>query len=225
MSAPTITAPLNPPERVVSRHGQEYSDWAYNDPAGIITAAYRNLQGVEFDTFVCRGLSGVLVAPLLARAMSRNFLIVRKTNEGSNSGSQIEGTFGHRWIFLDDFIACGGTFRACQEAVDLYVKEPHELVGAYQYQMPPWGYAPEVRPYPEKSAANWGRFRSWDQAAALLAPCARSPLPSAPGRLASTPRRCACAERWATGTSTPHPGAVPTDSNELTESNFNATVC
>jgi hypothetical protein len=79
--------------------------------------------------------------------------------------SSNEGTFGHRWIFLDDFIAGGGTFRACQEAVDLYVYVPHELVGAYQYHTPPWDYAPEVRPYPEKCAASWGRFRPWDQAA------------------------------------------------------------
>lgn len=157
------SAPLNPPELVVSRHGQEYSDWAYNDPAGIITSAYRNLQGVEFDTFVARGLSGALVAPLLARAMSRNFLIVRKDNDGSHSMSRVEGTFGRKWVFLDDFIAGGGTFLACRMAVDAYVQGERELVGAYCYQTPPWNWS-EERPHPERNATNWGQFRYWNAA-------------------------------------------------------------
>lgn len=158
MNAPAV-APLNPPELVVSSHGQQYSDWAYNDPAGIITSAYRNLQGIEFDTFVCRGISGILVAPLLARAMSRNFLIVRKPNEYSHSWSEVEGTFGHRWVFLDDFISGGTTFHACRDAVERYVTVPHSLVGVYLYQMMPNGNLV----YPaERRAATWGCFRHWD---------------------------------------------------------------
>jgi hypothetical protein len=156
-----VTAPLNPPELVVSRHGQEYSDWAYNDPAGIITAAYRNLKGVEFDTFVCRGLSGILVAPLLARAMSRNFLIVRKERDDTHSSCAVEGTFGHRWVFLDDFISTGSTFDACRTAVAKHITVPHELIGAYQYQTPPHDWSNE-NPMPQKTAANWGRFRYCD---------------------------------------------------------------
>jgi len=161
MNESVVTVPLNPPAVVGSRHGQQYSDWAYNDPAGIVTAAYRNLQGVEFDTFVARGLSGILVAPLLARAMSRNFLIVRKPNEGSHSSCAIEGTFGRKWIFLDDFIAGGATFRACREAVEKHALVPHELIGAYCYQTSPLAYT-EKKPQPPICAANWGRFRYWD---------------------------------------------------------------
>jgi hypothetical protein len=161
-------APLNPPEMVVSRHGQQYSDWAYTDPAGIITAAYRNLQGIEFDTFVARGLSGILVAPLLARAMSRNFLIVRKPNENSHSWSIIEGTFGRKWIFLDDFTSSGETFRACRDAIDSFVTVPHELVGAYEYHTAPAGwYEVDANARPERSASVWGKFSSWNNLARL----------------------------------------------------------
>lgn len=173
MNAP-VTAPLNPPELITSHHGQQYSDWAYNDPAGIITAAYKNLRGVEFDTFVCRGISGILVAPLLARAMSRNFLIVRKPKEGSHSSSAIEGTFGHKWVFLDDFIAKGSTFMACREAVGRYVQVPHQLVGAYCYQTPSREYDSwndqTGTELPARSAASWGKFRQWDGAAGELLP-------------------------------------------------------
>jgi len=158
-----VSVPLNAPELVTSTHGQQYSDWAYNDPAGIVTSAYRNLQGVEFDTFVARGLSGTLVAPLLARAMSRNFLIVRKPGENSHSSSAIEGTFGRKWIFLDDFISGGGTFCACREAIRLGVNVPNELIGAYCYQTPPHDERYEETPYPERRASLWGRFRYWNE--------------------------------------------------------------
>ena len=161
MNAPVVTVPLNPPSLVGSRHGQQYSDWAYNDPAGIVTAAYRNLAGVEFDTFVCRGISGILVAPLLARAMSRNFLIVRKPEDDCHSSCVIEGAFGRKWIFLDDFISVGSTFRACREAISNFARVPSELVGAYCYQTQPREYSAE-RQIPPRCAAEWGQFRRWD---------------------------------------------------------------
>lgn len=132
MSALTIE--LNPPQGEGVKHGMQYSNWAYTDPAGIVTAAMRNLAGIQFDTFVCRGLSGILVAPLLARAMSKHFLIVRKLTEPSHSSCEVEGTFGHNWVFVDDFVSCGNTRRACYEAVQRMQGGSGTFVGTYEYQ-------------------------------------------------------------------------------------------
>lgn len=148
MSALTIE--LNTPAIQGTSHGMEYSRIAYTDPAGIVTAAMRNLAGVQFDTFVCRGISGILVAPLLARAMSKNFLIVRKPDESCHSCSRVEGTFGHRWIFVDDFIASGNTARKCREAVHEWVINGRDAihVGTYEYSACSSG----------ETAAERGRF-------------------------------------------------------------------
>lgn len=148
----TLTIELNAPASQGIEHGMQYSKIAYTDPAGIVTGAMRNLAGVQFDTFVCRGISGILVAPLLARAMSKHFLIVRKADELSHSYCKVEGTFGHYWIFVDDFISSGETRRKCQEAVREMVCGPGVFVGTYEY-----------------SAINFGESATADRAAWTVA--------------------------------------------------------
>jgi hypoxanthine phosphoribosyltransferase len=65
---------------------------------------------VRYDTLVGTGLSGALIVPLLARALHKNWAIVRKADDKStHSGSRIEGTVGRRWVFVDDLIATGST--------------------------------------------------------------------------------------------------------------------
>ena len=148
------TLPVLLPKDGFTKHGQEYSNFAYIDPVGIVTAAMKRLADIQFDTFVCRGLSGVLVAPLLARAMSKNFLIVRKPDEKSHSVSRVEGTFGEKWIFVDDFIGSGATFNACEQAVDA-LRTKTTFVGTYQYQTDPV----EER-FRREGAAACGLFKS-----------------------------------------------------------------
>jgi orotate phosphoribosyltransferase len=106
---------------------------AFNDPITMLTQAMRGLEGIQFDTLVGRGISGCMAAPIIARAMSKNFLIVRKENDGSHSGSAAEGSIGSRWIFVDDCISSGNTQRACMAVVERLAPKA-VYVGAWLYQ-------------------------------------------------------------------------------------------
>lgn len=83
----------------------------------MIDDAREHLGGVDFDTMVGTGLSGALVIPVLAHALGKHWLIVRKDNDGSHSSVPVEGALGERWVFVDDFIATGATARRVRSKV------------------------------------------------------------------------------------------------------------
>ena len=86
-----------------------YMGEAFDDPDKI-TARVRNLlKGVKYDTLVGTGLSGTLVVPHVARALSKHWLVVRKPEDGTHSCHAAEGELGKRWVFLDDFVDTGAT--------------------------------------------------------------------------------------------------------------------
>ena len=123
-----------------TKHGTSYLDAAFGDPALLVYNAMTTLKDVEFDTFVGRGLSGALVAPLLARAMGKWFAIARKPcTEGDHSGQTIEGSMGDRWVFVDDLICSGNTFRKAYN--DVLAAKDCECVGIYLY-----GTSPTAKP-------------------------------------------------------------------------------
>lgn len=114
-----------------TRHGTSYLYVALGDPAELVYDAMKKLKDVEFDTMIGRGLSGALVVPLLARAMSKHFAIVRKDNDGSHSESRIEGRLGSKWLFVDDLICSGTTFKFTLDRVK--EAKQMEFAGMYMY--------------------------------------------------------------------------------------------
>lgn len=96
-----------------------YMDKAFRDPAEILSDARHSLKGWKYDTFVGTGMSGVLVVPVLARAMHKNMFIVRKYAEQQNAHTDLAwvGRLGRRWVFVDDFISTGDTLRQVRESV------------------------------------------------------------------------------------------------------------
>jgi hypothetical protein len=108
-------------------------------PQAIGRDAERLLKDVDYDTLVGTGLSGALVVPYLARRLGKRALIIRKPGEGSHSSIKAEGTLGHRWIFVDDFISTGDTFfrvlSTIKDIVRAYADEfETEHVGDLLYQ-------------------------------------------------------------------------------------------
>jgi orotate phosphoribosyltransferase len=91
------------------------------DPAKFVTKATKDLfdHTHEFDLMVGTGVSGALAIGMLAFALQKRFVIVRKENDGSHSSHPIEGLVasGDRWLFVDDFISTGKTFRRCSDAM------------------------------------------------------------------------------------------------------------
>lgn len=74
--------------------------------------------GIEFDTVVCRGISGCLVVPTLADSLRKPFLLIRKEGDGNHSGLLFEGHAEvQKFIIVDDLIDTGNTIRAILSAM------------------------------------------------------------------------------------------------------------
>lgn len=116
------------------RHGCGYMRKAFDDQHKLISDARRILADKVFDTFVATGVSGMVAAPLLAYALNKRFLIVRKPEDKANhSGYRAEGLIVDRWVFVDDLIASGTTLENVQDAVGKLDSGPYTYVGAYTY--------------------------------------------------------------------------------------------
>lgn len=126
----------------------------FEDRHGLIETARERLEDVDFDTIVVTGVSGLVAGSLVANALDKHLLVVRKEDDTStHSSRRIEGFLGARWLFLDDFTDSGSTLRRVQEAVTAVAArplpwaeeaDPHETtyVGAYLYNRTRGYYAP-----------------------------------------------------------------------------------
>lgn len=119
-----------------------YLEPQMSDPRRFIEGAKWDLQFVEFDTIVCRGLSGLLIAPTVATEMGKHLLIVRKDKFNTHGHSTAEGHLGHQWVFFDDFISTHSTEHACRDAVEEVVRRYRGgfyagfdsiFIGSYEY--------------------------------------------------------------------------------------------
>lgn len=92
---------------------------------------------VRFDTLIGTGLSGALVVPILARALRKHYMIIRKPGDDSHAGGQHEGILGERFIFVDDFISTGTTMRrVLRQVQEMLIDdcEESQFVGVYEYE-------------------------------------------------------------------------------------------
>lgn len=121
-----------------------YFDQAWLNQEGLVRAACNRLRDVDFDSLVGTGLSGALVVPVLARALKKTFMIVRKTHDASHSRNLAEGILGRKWIFVDDFMASGKTRSRCLDTI-AQVDRNHTSgcdCGACNSSPPPEGWVP-----------------------------------------------------------------------------------
>lgn len=92
---------------------------------------------VEFDAVAFRGLSGALIAPIIAWEMDKMVIAVRKrTCEDDyycHSARRVEGDIGARtYVIIDDCISSGATVRAI--IADIKAAAPGaKCVGVLQY--------------------------------------------------------------------------------------------
>ncbi|GLE59572.1 hypothetical protein NJBCHELONAE_48850 [Mycobacteroides chelonae] len=159
------------------------------DPADLIATAREQfeLHGVECDTLVGTGLSGALVVPQMARELGKEWLIVRKPKEGTHSSRPVEGQLGQRWLFVDDGIQSGKTFRRVLDTIaDLPETASYlwhrlgctEFAGAYFYASDEYGDHWEaplpadvmIEKYAKRKPFDWG------EAADLSAPLRPIPV-------------------------------------------------
>ena len=129
--------------------GNACLDGAFEDPNRLAADASQALRGVQFDTMVGTGFSGALVVPILARVMGKNILLIRKPGDSHHHGTAIaEGDLGDRWVFVDDGIATGTTYRRVHKAIH-ELSTAHgvhpQFAGAYIYGHGPF-FPPEFLP-------------------------------------------------------------------------------
>lgn len=147
---------------------------------GQVSAAEMLLADVEFDTIVCTGVSGIVFATPLAMSLEKRLLIVRKDNESSHGEYRAEGSLGRRWLFVDDFVSSGDTFRRVVSSVESiceglwYPKSWGEgrrariewdthCIGMYLYQRD-GGFMPrEDRPFEAKPGEYTYRKIDWKE--------------------------------------------------------------
>lgn len=119
----------------MSRTTGSYFDKAlcYTNGELIETMRHR-LNGVKYDTIVGTGLSGTIFTARVAPGLGKSFAIVRKKDDKStHSGTKVEGIVGERWVFADDFISSGATFKRVLEMMKAH-RPNAQFVGAYEYE-------------------------------------------------------------------------------------------
>jgi adenine/guanine phosphoribosyltransferase-like PRPP-binding protein len=78
--------------------------------ARIVKVATKALKVVEFDTIAFRGMSGALIAPIVAHKMKKEVAMLRKSGAQTHSCYEYEGhTAVQRYVILDDFVSTGQT--------------------------------------------------------------------------------------------------------------------
>lgn len=117
--------------------GSHYFSEALTEPGKLIANARKTLSGQRFDVIACTGISGLVFGPVLAHAMKKRLLIVRKEDDiSSHSRSDIEAFVkrGDRVLLVDDFRSSGGTLSRMIEKVEEVTDYELLVVGAYLYK-------------------------------------------------------------------------------------------
>lgn len=117
----------------------------------LIARAAERLRGVEFDTFIGSGFSGVGFGMMLATVMDKNFVLVRKPGESSHSWARVVGVRSTQAIIVDDFIDRGNTIERMLEALkDANYPRP---IGIYEAMGPNFSFDKDTQ-------GRWG-LRHW----------------------------------------------------------------
>lgn len=86
----------------------------------------------QFDSIVCCGISGLVVAPQISEILNKHLVIIRKPNEKCYSEFPMEGVTPFRYVIVDDLICSGSTIKHIKNTI--YEDTPKaRCVGLYCY--------------------------------------------------------------------------------------------
>jgi adenine/guanine phosphoribosyltransferase-like PRPP-binding protein len=102
---------------------------------GVIKKAIEELTPIAqtFDAVAFCGNSGALVAPIVADALNKTILLVRKSGIDCASYEMVEGAVASRYIIIDDLVCSGKTLSHIQRSINKYHFSMAECVGVYLY--------------------------------------------------------------------------------------------
>jgi adenine/guanine phosphoribosyltransferase-like PRPP-binding protein len=106
-----------------------------------VEACIEVLDKKKFDSIAFRGMSGALIAPIVANRMNKELILVRKDTDsgsGSHADQLVEGNSGSkRYVILDDFISSGLTTKEIVSSVNHFTStkttKGSKLVGGVYY--------------------------------------------------------------------------------------------
>lgn len=88
----------------------------------------------NFDTIAFRGMSGALVAPMVAMQLDKELIMVRK-GESTHSLFQTEGNAAARNVLIiDDFVVSGATVKAIYDGVQTLTNKRANVIGCLEYR-------------------------------------------------------------------------------------------
>jgi hypothetical protein len=98
----------------------------------VIVAALKASK-LQFDAIAFTGVSGALIAPIVAFQMGVDLIVVRKDIEGSHSKSLVEGAWqASKILIIDDFVATGDTVMRIANMLREH-RPLASVVGVYEY--------------------------------------------------------------------------------------------
>ena len=88
----------------------------------------------EAEGIAFRGASGALVAMPICEKLQMLPMMVRKPNDGSHSGKQLEGGYCHSFIIVDDLVDTGTTVQSILSTIDkVYGGSNYKCLGVFCY--------------------------------------------------------------------------------------------
>ena len=84
-----------------------------------------------------RGMSGAVIAPIVAHELDLGLIVVRKPNDSSHSENRVEGERHKPYVIVDDFVSTGTTVLAIIEAIE-DSGMGQSCLGVILYQRPWW---------------------------------------------------------------------------------------
>lgn len=94
----------------------------------------RALERHEFDAIAFTGISGAMIAPIVAYLMNRQLICVRKPQDSKHASHTVEGPLlPCRYVIVDDGRSSGKTVNDIEQAIAESLNRKHECVGVYFY--------------------------------------------------------------------------------------------
>jgi len=93
----------------------------------LIKKITKKLRYVSFDSVAFTGLSGALIAPIIAYELNKGVIAVRKKKDKSHSKKIVEGIL-KRYIIIDDIIEYGDTIKNIIKSIEIECIENQIIV-------------------------------------------------------------------------------------------------
>lgn len=124
-----------PDGRIIQGCGHTSLLLNHKERNAIVMKSVSELRGLDFDSIVCCGTSGLLVAPQVCEILNKNLIIIRKKNVKSYSSFVVEGVCPSTYVVLDDLVCSGATIKYIREIMFEEYTYAHCL-GVYLYLDP-----------------------------------------------------------------------------------------